>query len=98
MNTNSAFSGCYTENQISCQHFDHRKLRILRRGKPIVDFQAADKCRLFVTTVKAMNFQYDIPTIPTYNLKEHYVLVFDFNSMQDATGNCDYPELIVEPL
>ena len=32
------------------------------------------------------------------NVKYHYVLVFDLTSMQDATENCLYPELIGEPL
>ena len=45
-----------------------------------------------------MNFQDDIPSIPIDNFKDHYVLVFDLTSMQDATENCHYPELVGEPL
>ena len=45
-----------------------------------------------------MNFQDDIPSIPINNFKDHYVLVFDLTSMQDATQNCHYPELVGEPL
>ena len=48
--------------------------------------------------MEAMNFQDDIPSIPFYNFKDHFVLVFDFTSMQDATENCHYPELVGEPL
>ena len=48
--------------------------------------------------MKAMNFQDDIPSIPFDNFKENYVLVFDLTSMQDATENCHYPELVGEPL
>ena len=48
--------------------------------------------------MKAMNFQDDIPSIPVDNFKEHYVLVFDLTSVQDATEHCHYPELIGEPL
>ena len=48
--------------------------------------------------MKAMNFQDDIPSIPIDNFKDHYVLVFDLTSMQDATENCQYPELVAEPL
>ena len=72
--------------------------RILRGGQPIVDFDAADSCRLYVTTMKTMNFQDDIASIPIDNFKDNYVLVFDLTSMQDATENCHYPELIGEPL
>ena len=48
--------------------------------------------------MKAMNFQDDIPSIPIDNFKDHYVLVFDLTSMQDATENWNYPELVGEQL
>ena len=98
MNTNSAFTGSYTDNPFWYQQFDLRQSRILRGGQPIVDFDAADNCRLYVTTMKAMNSQDDIPSIPIDNFKDHYVLVFDLTSMQDATKNCHYTELVGEPL
>ena len=98
MNTNSAFAGSYTENPLRYQQFDLTQIRILRGGQPIVDFDAADNCRLYVTTMKAMNFQDDIASIPIDNFKGHYVLVFDLTSMQDATENFHYPELVGEPL
>ena len=48
--------------------------------------------------MKAMNFQDDIHSIPIDNFEDHYVLVFDLTSMQDATENCHYPELVGEPM
>ena len=45
-----------------------------------------------------MNFQDDFPSIPTDNFKDNYVLVFDLTSMQDATRNCHYPDLVAQPL
>ena len=48
--------------------------------------------------MKAMNFQDDFPSIPIVDFKDHYVLVLDLTSMQDATENCHYPELVGEPL
>ena len=98
MNTNSAFTVFFTENPFWYQQFDLRQIRILRGGQPIVDFDTADNCRLYVTTMKAMNFQDDIPSIPIDDFEDHYVLVFDLNSMQDATENCHYLELVGEPL
>ena len=98
MNTNCASTGSYTENPFWYQQFELRQIRTLRGGQPIVDFDAADNCHLYVTTMKAMNFQDDIPSIPIDNFKDHYVLVFDLTSMQDATENCHYPELVGEPL
>ena len=98
MNTNFAFTGSYTENPFWYQQFELRQIRILRGGQPIVDFDAADNCRFYVTTMKAMNLQDDTPSIPIDNFKDHYVLVFDLTSMQDATEYCQYPELVGEPL
>ena len=46
MNTNSAFTGSYTENPFWYQEFDLRQIRILRGGQSFVDFDAADNCRL----------------------------------------------------
>ena len=77
MNTNVAFTGSNTENPFWYQQFELRQIRTLRGGQLIVDFDAADNCRLYVTTMKAMNFQDDIPSIPIDNFKDHYVLVFD---------------------
>ena len=98
MNTNSAFTGSFTENPFWYQQFDPRHFRILRGGQPIVDFDTAGNCRLYVTTMKAMNFQDDTPSIPIDDVKDHYVMVFDVTSMQDATESCHYPESVGEPL
>ena len=48
--------------------------------------------------MKAMKIQEDIPSIPIDNFKDHYVLVFDLTSMQDATESCHYPAIVGEPL
>ena len=48
--------------------------------------------------MKAMNFRNDIPSIPIDIFKDHYGLVFDITSTQDAIENFHYPELVGEPL
>ena len=88
MNRKSTFTGSFTENPFWYQEIDLRQIRILRKGQPIVDFDTANNCRLYVTTMKAMNLQDDIPSIPFDDFKDRYVLVFDLTSMQDATENC----------
>ena len=98
MKTNSAFTGSCTEDPFWYQQSVLRQIRILRGGQPIEDFDTADNCRFYVTTMKAMNFQDDIPSIPIDNFKVHYVLLFDLTSMRDATGNGHYPEQVGEPL
>ena len=70
---------------------------MLRGGQSTVDFDAADICHLYVTTMKTINFRDDIPSIPLHNFEDHYKLVFDLISMQNATENFQYPKLIGEP-
>ena len=98
MNSNSAFTGYFAENQFSYLQLNLRDIRLLRGGQPIVYHDTTDNCRLYVTTMKAMIFQDDIPSIPIDNFKDHYVLVFDLTSMQDATEHFQYPEFFGEPL
>ena len=93
-----AIAIAFAKNPFWYQQFNLRDIRILRGGQPNVHHDTTDNCRLYVTTMKAMNFQDDIPSIPVDNFKDHYVLVFDLTSMHDATEHCHYPELIGEPL
>ena len=88
MSTNSAFTGSYTENQFWYQHPDLRQNRILRGSQPFVDPDAAVNSCVYFTTMKAVNIQDGMPSIPIDIFKDHYVLVFDLTSMQDATENC----------
>ena len=85
VNSNSAFIGSFAKNPFWYQQFKLRDIRILRGGQPIVHHDTTDNCRLYVTTMKAMNLQDNIPSIPVDNFKDHYVLVFDLTSMQYAT-------------
>ena len=98
INAKSVFIGFYTENPFWYHQFDLGRIRIFRGGQPIVDFDAADNCRFYVTTMKAIAFQHDIPSIRIDNFKDRYVLVFGLTSMQDATENCHHPELVREPM
>ena len=64
--TDSAFTASYTENPFwyqQNQHLDLKRNAILRGGQPNMDFDAADNFRLYVTAMKAMNSQNDIPSI-----------------------------------
>ena len=98
MNSNFAFTGSFAENPFWYQQFSLRDIRMLRGGQPTVHHDTTDNCRWYITTMKAMNFPDDVPSIPVDNFKKHYVLVLDLTSMQDSTEHCHYPELIGEPL
>ena len=94
MKSNSAFTGLHTERPLCYQQFHVRQFRILKGCQPFVDFVAVDNCCLYVTTMKAMNIQDDIPPISIDPFTDHYVIVCDLTSMQGASEKSLYPELV----
>ena len=62
-------------------------------GQSIADFDAAVKFRLYVTKMKAMADQVDIPSIALDGFKDHYTLVIDLTSMPDAIEVLNHPKL-----
>ena len=57
MNSKSAFTGSFAESPFWYQQLNLRNIRILRGGQPIVYHDTADKCRLYVKTMKATTFK-----------------------------------------
>ena len=76
--------------------FGLRELRIVRGVRAVVSIDTTNNCRAYVTTIKAMNFNEEIPALPNDFFTDHYFLVFDLTSLQDAGENVQYPELIGE--
>ena len=98
MKTNSAFTGSFDKNPFHYQKFDLREIRIIRGGQAIVSLDTREDCRAYVTTMKAMNFNEDIPALPLQVFQDHYILVFDLTSLQDAGECVHYPELTGESI
>ena len=48
--------------------------------------------------MKAMQFNEDFPSLPMEDFQNHYILVFDLTSLQDAAEQLHYPELSGESL
>ena len=48
--------------------------------------------------MKAMQFNADFPALPMEDFQNHYILVFDLTSLQDAAEHLHYPELSGESL
>ena len=71
MNANSSFKRSFRKKPLHYQYFDRRQIKTLRAARPVVDFDASDKFCLQVTPMGAMDFQDDIPSIPTDNFKDH---------------------------
>ena len=98
MNTNSAVAGSFHKNPFSYQQFHLRELRFIRGGRAIVSLDTTSPCRPYVTTMKAMQFNEDFPALPMEDFQNHYILVFDLTSLQDAAEQLHYPELSGENL
>ena len=98
MNTNSAVAGSFHENLFNYQQFHLRELRIIRGGRAIVSLDTTSPCRPYSITMKAMQFNEDFPALPMEDFQNHYILVFDLTSLQDAAEHLHYPELSGESL
>ena len=98
MNTNSAVAGSFHENPFNYQQFHLRELRIIRGGRAIISLDTTSPCRPYVTTMKARQFNEDFPALPMEDFQNHYILVFDLTSLQDAAEHLHYPELSGESL
>ena len=75
-----------------------RELEIIRGGRAFIPFDTTCPCRPYVTTMKAMQFNEDFPALPMEDFQNHYILFFDFTSLQDAAEQLHYPELSGESL
>ena len=98
MNTNSAVAGSCHENPFNYQQFHLRELRIIRGGRAYISLDSTSPCRPYVTTMKAMQFNEGFPALPMEDFQNHYILVFDLTSLQDASEHLHYPELSGESL
>ena len=84
MITTFAVTRSYIEKPFWYQQFDPKQVKKLRGAQTSADFDAVDTYCLSVTTMKAMNFEDDIPSNPCDSIKHHYLLVLDLISIQDA--------------
>ena len=58
---------------------------ILRGVRPFVDFDPADKGRIYVKATKTLNVQVGKPSFLSDNFDDQYVLRFDSTARQEAT-------------
>ena len=98
MDTNSAVAGSFHENPFNYQQFHLRELRFIRGGRAIISLDTTSPCRPCVTTMKAMQFNEDFPALPMKGFQNHYFIVFDLTSLQDAAEQLHYPEFSGESL
>ena len=96
MNTISLFPEHFQENPFHYQKFGLRELRIVRGGRAIVSLEPTNDCRAYVTTMKAMCFNEEIPALQNQQFQNHYILIFNLTSLQDAGENIHILNLAVK--
>ena len=71
------------------------EVTVYRNGYPIAGtpFSTGDERRGYMTTVDALAFGYHGHAIPFKNYTNHFLLVFDLTSTQQASNDFPYPEL-----
>ena len=98
MNTNAAFTGSRRSNPFHYQKFNLRELKIVRGNQVIVHLDTASNILPYYTTMRALKFDEDGPGIPLSQYENHYVLVFDLTSTQEAHIQMYYPDVVAASL
>ena len=71
---------------------------MIQGERAIVSIDTTSPCRSYVTTKKAMQYNKDFPVLPMKEFQNHFILVFDLISQQDAAEQLQYPERSGESL
>ena len=95
MNTNRAFVGNNRENPYWYQKFDLTDITIYRNGLPTACTPIAtlDNKRVYFNSMGSLAYIENGHGIPLNEFHNHYVLVFDLTSTQEATHDFVHPEL-----
>ena len=56
--------------------------------------KCTNNLRPFVTTMEALKFKDDGPNVKLVEYEDHYLLFFDFTSMQESNVEVYYPDLV----
>ena len=95
MNANTAFIGSNTTNPYHYRKFDLRSITIYRNGIPVAGtpLSTTDNKRIYFNSLSALAFVEGGHGIPLHNFNDHYVMVFDLTSTEQATHDYIHPEL-----
>ena len=95
MNTNAAFGASNVNNPFHYGKHDLRSITVLRNGLPIVGtpLETTDNKRAYYKTHQALAFGHSSHSIPLDQFENHFVLVFDLTSTEEASHDFIHPEL-----
>ena len=95
MVTNEAFLAAKTVNPFHFQKFNLQSITVYRNGYPIAGtpLKAENDKKLYLNSLEALQFKTHGHGVPFEHYENHYVLVFDLTSTQQASYDYLYPEL-----
>ena len=95
MTTNSSYLGGKTENPYHFRKLDLESITVFRNGCPIAGtpLLTDDDKKLYLNSLEALAFTSHGHGVPFTDFPNHYVLVFDLTSTQQASHDYLYPEL-----
>ena len=95
MNTNAAFVGNRVQNPFWYQKFDLSEITIYRNGLPIAGTPTStiDDKRVYFSSLGSLAYIENGHGIPLNEFPNHYILVFDLTSTQEASHDFIHPEL-----
>ena len=95
MSTNESFVGNHRQNPFHYQKFDLSEISICRNGLPIADspISTSNIKRLYFNTLSDLAYVDDGHGISREDYPNHFVMVFDLTSTQQASHDFIHPEL-----
>ena len=95
LNTNEAFLGNNMQNPFHFQKFDLEQIYIYRNGLPVADspISTNDNKRLYFNTISDLIYIDNGHGINLSDYPNHFIMVFDLNSTQQASHDFIDPEL-----
>ena len=95
MATNEAFLGAKSVNPFHFQKFNLNSITVYRNGYPVAGtpLQTENDKKLYLNSLEALAFGQHGHGVPYNDYANHYILVFDLTSTQQASHDYLYPEL-----
>lgn len=95
LSANTAFIGSNVTNPYNYQKFDLKSITVYRNGIPVAGtpLSTADNKRIYFNSLSSLAFVEGGHGIPLADFENHYVMVFDLTSTQQATHDYIHPEL-----
>ena len=95
LNTNEAFLGNNRQNPFNFRKFDLEQIYIYRNGLPVADspISTSDDKRLYFNTISDLAYIDNGHGISLTEYPNHFIMVFDLTSTQQASHDFVHPEL-----